>query len=62
MLLLVKVKNAAGLLWDSLDQEERRALMYVTAWLLLTSLAALAKASEKQLVGKVADEVERRGR
>lgn len=48
MLLAVKIKNAAGLLWDSLDGAERSTLAYVGAWLVLVSVFAVQRRSRER--------------
>lgn len=62
-MIALKVRNAAELLWESLDAHERRMLLLGTLWLLATAYGlATAKAQRVSLVNEVADEVERRGR
>lgn len=53
MLLLVKVRNAGELLWDSLDTQERLVLCYVVVSLLVSLCAAIGKATRE----RVSDEV-----
>lgn len=43
-MLFVKLKNAMELLWDSLDSEERRVLVYALAWFGLSVFAAVRRA------------------
>lgn len=43
MLLLVKLKNAAELFWESLDEQERIMLLYAGCSLMLTLAGSVAE-------------------
>lgn len=57
MLLARKVLNAAELLWDSLDEQERLIVMYGLAWVVVTSLAVLQRRSREHFKRELLDEM-----
>lgn len=59
MLLLVKIKNAGELLWDSLDSQERIIFAYCLASLIVYLASAVSRGrSNDRLVRDVRDELE----
>lgn len=63
MLILVKIRNAAELLWDSLDTQERVIVAYIVGSLAVSLLAAHQRKARAQLKEELIAEVEaRRGR
>ena len=62
MLLLVKFKNAAELLWDSLDAQEKAILAYLAASLLVSVYGRAAKANRERIKAELIEEVMARGR
>lgn len=49
MLLLVKLRNAGELFWDSLDTQERAQVLAVACYLVATVVATLAQRHSRRL-------------
>ena len=56
-MLLIKVRNALELLWDSLDSEERRMLAYAVGYLVVTLVVAYQRSSRDRLVRELREEL-----
>jgi hypothetical protein len=59
MLILVKVKNAAELFWESLDTQERVLIAYMAATVLISVFGAAQKRSRQRLKDELRDEITR---
>lgn len=63
MLLLVKIRNAGELFWDSLDTQERMFLLYIVGSVLLSVMVSGQKKRREQLKDEIVMELaERYGR
>ena len=56
-MLLVKVRNAGELLWDSLDGRERIMLAYGVAWLALLVTFTAQRRSRERFRQSIVDEL-----
>lgn len=56
-MIITKVKNAAELLWESLDSQERQVLLYGLAYLLVTALSVLQQTSRERLKRELREEI-----
>lgn len=61
-MLLVKVKNAGELLWDSLDAQERMILAYAAAWCLFSLMLAAQRRARARLKAELVEELADSGR
>jgi ABC-type nitrate/sulfonate/bicarbonate transport system permease component len=58
VLILVKFKNAAELLWDSLDTQERMILAYIVGSVLVSVIASASSRSRERLKDELRSEIE----
>lgn len=56
-MLLIKLRNAAELLWDSLDAEERQVMLYALVWFAISVVAAVRRAQRDSFKREVLAEV-----
>ena len=56
-MLLIKVRNAAELLWDSLDAQERQVVLYFAVYTLVSIVAALQHASRERMKRELREEM-----
>jgi hypothetical protein len=56
-MLLIKVRNAAELLWDSLDSRERMLVVYAGAWLVFMTLLSAQRKSRDRLRREIVEEL-----
>jgi hypothetical protein len=61
VLLLVKVRNAGELLWESLDSRERMLLVYACAWIGFVAVLSAQRRSRERFRQSIVDEVTNRG-
>lgn len=57
MLILVKIRNAGELFWDSLDSQERMLLLLTAAYLLAAVAAGMAARSKERRRQEIRDTV-----
>lgn len=57
MLLLVKIRNAGELLWDSLDTQERMFLLYLVGSVVLSLMVSGQKKRREQLKDEIVTEL-----
>lgn len=60
-MLLTKIRNAAELLWDSLDSQERQVLVYFLAYIAFTALVAWQHGSRERLKRELREEIAAHG-
>lgn len=60
-MLLIKVRNAAELLWDSLDAQERQVVLYFAFYMLVSIVAALQHSSRERMKRELREELTRGG-
>lgn len=56
MLIVVKIKNAVELLWESLDSQERQVVLYFALYVLVSLLAAFREADRSKLKRELREE------
>ena len=56
-MLLVKVRNAAELLWESLDSRERAVVAYAAAWAAFAIALSLRQRSREKLRREIVEEI-----
>lgn len=56
-MILVKVRNAGELLWDSLDSQERAIVGFACFYLTVTMLALLRSASRERMKRELREEI-----
>lgn len=57
MLIVVKIRNAGELLWESLDGQERAVLMYAAAWLVIVLFAGARRRERDRLKAELLEEL-----
>lgn len=57
MLLLVKIRNAGELLWESLDTQERILLAYLLATVAVSVLGSAQRRSREKLKQELREEI-----
>jgi hypothetical protein len=56
-MLLLKIRNAGELLWESLDRQERLVAFYALGWAALMVALALHRSSRERLKRELVDEL-----
>ncbi len=56
-MLLVKLRNAGELLWDSLDSRERMVVAYAAAWVGFAVALSLRQRSRARLRDEIVEEL-----
>lgn len=56
-MLLLKIRNGLELTWDSLDQGERKLVLYVALYLALSLALTLRKSSRERLKRELREEL-----
>lgn len=55
--VVAKASDAASMFWQSLDEGERRLLLYLGGYLLLSALFGLQRRSREQLKAELREEL-----